>query len=184
MEKSIKKVNLKMLTEAGIMIALAMILNSLKLYKFAQGGSITPGGYVPLLIFALRWGPKKGIGVGIVYGLLDFFIDAYMVHPIQFLLDYPLAYGMLGIAGFASNSRDFKDIKSILIVTGAVIVACFMRMVMAILSGVIFFKEFLPQDIPYLLGSFIYNISYTLPNTLISVMLIILILPRLRSISK
>ena len=184
MEKSMKKVNLKMLTEAGIMIALAMILNSIKLYKFTQGGSITPGGYVPLLIFALRWGPKKGIGVGIVYGLLDFLIDPYMVHPVQFLLDYPLAYGMLGLAGFAKNSKEFNDIRSIVVVTSSVIIACFLRMMMAVLSGVIFFKEFLPQDIPYVLGSLIYNLSYTLPNTLISLILIILILPRLKGISK
>ena len=179
-----KKVNLRMLTEAGIMIALAMILNGIKLYKLPRGGSVTPGGYVPLLIFALRWGPKKGIGVGIVYGLLDFLIDPYMVHPMQFLLDYPLAYGMLGLAGFANNSKEFKDFKSVLTVSFAVLFACFMRMMMAVLSGVIFFKEFLPKEFPYVLGSFIYNGSYTLPNTIIAIIVILIILPRLKGISK
>ena len=50
-----KKINIRMLAEAGVMIALAVILNNIKLYKMPQGGSITPGGYVPLLIFAIRW---------------------------------------------------------------------------------------------------------------------------------
>ncbi len=179
-----KKINVKMITEAGIMIALSIVLNMIKLYKMPQGGSITPGGYVPLILFALKWGPAKGVTVGIIYGLIDCLIDPYIIHPVQFLLDYPLAYGMLGLAGFASKNLNFNSIKGKVKLTLSVVFANLMRMVAAILSGIIFFEEFLPTNIPYVLGSLIYNISYVLPNTIICIILIFILYPRLIKINK
>ncbi|QQK07753.1 energy-coupled thiamine transporter ThiT [Miniphocaeibacter halophilus] len=181
---NMRKVNVKMLAEAGIMIALSIVLNMIKLYKLPQGGSITPGGYVPLLLFALKWGPTKGVTVGIIYGLIDCLIDPYIIHPLQFLLDYPLAYGMLGLAGLASKNLNFNSVKGKIKLTLSVVFANFMRMVIAILSGIIFFKKFLPTNIPYVLGSFIYNISYVLPNTIICIILIFIIYPRLIKLNK
>lgn len=182
-KSTIGKVNVKMLAEAGIMIALSIVLNSITLYRMPQGGSITPGGYVPILLFALKWGPAKGITAGIIYGLIDSLLGGGIIHPIQFILDYPLAYGMLGLAGFGYNIN-FKTAKGKIKLTASVLFATIMRLIMAILSGVIFFKKYLPTDIPYVLGSFIYNISYVLPNTIICIILIFILYPRLAKINK
>ncbi|WP_099203066.1 energy-coupled thiamine transporter ThiT [Miniphocaeibacter massiliensis] len=177
-------INIRMLAEAGVMIALSVILNNIKLYKMPQGGSITPGGYVPLLLFALRWGSVPGIIVGAMYGMLDSLIDPYIISLLQFLFDYPLAYAMLGVAGFGKKSIKLEKKGDILKVVISVIFANFMRMAMAILSGIVFFKKFLPVDIPLLYGSFLYNGLYIIPNTIISIILIFLLLPRLKRVNK
>ena len=51
-----KNWSVKMLTEAGIMIALSFILGRIKLFSMPQGGSVTAGQMIPLIIFAIRYG--------------------------------------------------------------------------------------------------------------------------------
>ncbi len=60
-----------MVVEAGIMIALAYLLSRIKIYEAPQGGSVTAGSMIPILLFAMRWG---GVGPGIITGglFLDF----------------------------------------------------------------------------------------------------------------
>lgn len=171
---------LKISVEAGIMIALTVLLNSIKLYNLPKGGSITLGGYVPLMIFSLRWGLKKGLIVGMTYGFLDSLIDPYVIAPMQFLLDYPLAYAMFGFTGIASKNIGFKSLNDKFIVMGSAVLANLLRLLMAVLSGIIFFKEYLPDNFPYILSSIIYNGSYVIPNMIISMVIIAIILPRLR----
>lgn len=64
-----KKWSTKMVVEAGIMIALAYLLSRIKIYEAPQGGSVTAGSMIPILLFAMRW----GVGPGIITGaILDF----------------------------------------------------------------------------------------------------------------
>lgn len=176
-----RKSNTRFIAEAGIMLALTFILNSIRLYKLPQGGSITPGGYVPLLIFGFRWGWKKGFMLGALYGLLDYAMDPFFLNVVQFLLDYPLAYAMLGLTGlFRKNLVVGGKVNNVNLIVGT-IVATALRMLAAVISGVAFFKQYLPQDKPFLLGSILYNGSYTLPNMIIAIILILIIFPRVKS---
>lgn len=43
--------------------------------------------------------------VGFVYGLLQSMQDPYIIHPAQFLLDYPIAFAMAGLAGILKTRR-------------------------------------------------------------------------------
>ena len=165
--------NSRMIVEAGIMIGLSIILNQIRLFQMPQGGSITLGGYLPIFIFAIRWGGVPGMIVGGLYGLLDALFFPYIVHPVQFLLDYPIAYSLLGIAGFGKISRFKEGIKVRNVIM--IFLASTMRLFAAVLSGVIFFKEFLPPDINYFLASFLYNAPYIMINTVLVVVLLVLI---------
>lgn len=179
-----RKNNTRFITEAGIMLALTFILNSIKLYKLPQGGSITPGGYVPLLIFGFRWGWKKGLVLGALYGLLDYAMDPFFLNVVQFLLDYPVAYAMLGLTGlFRKNLIVDGKVNNVNLIAGT-IVATVLRMAAAVISGIAFFKQYLPQDKPFLLGSILYNGSYTLPNMIIAIVLILIIFPRVKKEAK
>ena len=42
----------KMIAEGGVMLALAFILGRIKLFELPQGGSVTAGQMIPLIIFA------------------------------------------------------------------------------------------------------------------------------------
>ena len=92
--------NPKVLAEMAIFTALATALSTIVVYVLPQGGSITFASMVPIIWLALRRGPKVGIVTGVIYGLIQFIMLPYAIDPIQVLLDYPLAFGVLGLAGF------------------------------------------------------------------------------------
>ena len=58
---------------------------------------------LPIIVFALRRGPGAGAMAGTLFGLLDYVFEPFFIHPVQFVLDYPLAFGLLGfVAGLFS----------------------------------------------------------------------------------
>lgn len=174
-----KKWNVNMLAEAGIMIALSVLLSFVKIYQMPNGGSITAGSMIPILFFALKWGFRPGITVGIAYGIVDFIIKPYFYHPVQVLLDYPVAYGLLGLAGMFYVMKDKDSTSDLIKIVIGVSLAVTGRMVSHVLSGVIFFAEYAGDKNPWLY-SLGYNASYLVPELLISVVIIILIWKPLR----
>src|SRR5690554_4930733 len=108
-----KKFNVKMITEGGMMIALAVLLSYIKIYTLPNGGSITAGSMIPLMIFAIRWGLGPGFLVGGTYGVIDFILKPYFYHPLQFILDYPLAFALLGFAGLAHIIKKDKKFTNL-----------------------------------------------------------------------
>jgi len=133
----------QMIVEAGLMIALATILSQFKIFRMPAGGSVTPGSMIPILIYAMRWGWKQGVFVGVVYGLFQMVLGGYVIHPAQAALDYPIAFGCLGFAGIAKNSMqqviNSNAGKGVIVTIGATVVAVLLRMVSHVRSGVIFF---------------------------------------------
>lgn len=174
----------QMIVEAGLMMALAMILAQFKLFRMPAGGSVTPGSMIPIVIFAFRWGWKEGVFVGTVFGLLQMIFGGYIIHPMQAILDYPLAFGVLGFAGLAKSSVlefiDNNTMRSIFIVTVTTASVMLIRVISHVLSGVIFFA---PEGATFTTpaawtASISYNGSFMLAETLITLVIMsILIKP-------
>jgi thiamine transporter len=158
--------NVKILVEGAMMVALTFVLHFLKIYQAPYGGSVTLGSMVPILLFAFRYGAGPGVLVGSAYGILDYIVNPYFVHPAQVILDYPLAYGLLGIAGF------FKDN----IYLGST-VGIFGRLVSHFISGVIFFAQYAEGNV--YLYSLVYNAQYLVPELIISLVVLRFALRRL-----
>ena len=136
-----------------------------------QGGSITPGSMLFITLVGYWLGPVYGIIAGISKGLLDTITGAYVVHPIQYLLDYPMAYGMLGIAGFFRKTNHGLQIGYIAGVLG--------RLLMVFISGLVFFSDIGNMGlISASVFSFTYNITYIGPEMLVT--LVIISLPAMR----
>ena len=89
---------------------------------------------------------------GIAFGLLQFFIDPYIVSIPQVILDYPLAFGALGLSGFFCDKKYGLQIGYIVGVLG--------RFVFSTLSGVIFFADYAPEGMHPLVYSAAYQGSY------------------------
>ena len=160
----------RMLVEGGLAAALAIALSYLKLWRMPQGGSVTLEN-IPLLIFSLRWGIKAGMGAGVVAGIVQLMLGGYVVHPLQALLDYPLAFGALGLAGSVRRP-----------IWVGLSLGSFLRFACHVLSGVVFFGSYAPEGTNVWLYSTIYNGSYMLPNLIIAFILTYLIWPRLKKI--
>jgi energy-coupled thiamine transporter ThiT len=93
------------LCEGAVMLALALVLNALKLYQFPNGGSIDLA-MIPIFFFALRWGCGWGLLEGFLFGLLQMFIDGAVAWGWQsLLLDYLVAFTPAGPGGPVPRQR-------------------------------------------------------------------------------
>lgn len=134
-----KKMNTQVLVEGGIMVALAFVLGEIKLFHLPQSGSVTLGLMIPIIFYSLRHGVSAGVLAGVVLGLLKLALGGYFVSVPQVILDYPVAFGALGLSGIFS--KQFKEKKSIVPVFCGTFVGVLGRFIAAVLSGVIFFAE-------------------------------------------
>lgn len=164
------KNNTKMLVEGAMMIALATILSYVKIWEMPFGGSVTAGSLIPILIFAYRWGGARGLFVGIIYGLLQFIVKPFAAHPISVVLDYPLAFGGLGLMGFIAHkgSDTFRVILGIVVAIGT-------RFICHFISGVVFFYMWTPEGMDPISYSLQYNAYYLVPELLISTVIFLLL---------
>ncbi len=151
---------LVVLVEGALMVAVAFVLSFVKIYDLPQGGSVTLGSMVPILLFAARRGAGPGIMVGAVYGMLQFIIEPVFVHPAQLVFDYPLAFGALGLAGLFGEN----------VLKGA-FAGVFGRFVSHFISGVIFFAEYAGEQNVYLYSA-TYQAGYLVPEFIISVLVL------------
>jgi thiamine transporter len=160
----------RVLTEAALAVALAFVLGFVVLFKMPFGGSVSLE-MIPLILLALRQGWRVGIIAGAAYGLLDLTIDTYVVHPVQLLLDYPLAFGVLGLAGLFRPT-----VRGAILGTTVAVVA---RFVCHFLSGVIFFASYAPEGWNPLLYSAAYNAAYLAPSLGIAIVVTVVLLKAL-----
>jgi thiamine transporter len=162
----------RVLTEAALAIALAFVLGLIKVFQMPFGGSISLD-MVPLILLALRQGPFVGIVTGAAYGLLNLAIEPFIVHPVQVLFDYPLAFGVLGLAGFFAPT-----------VRGAIlgtVVAVLARFLCHFISGIVFFAAYAPEGWNPYLYSAAYNLAYLVPSLLIALVVVVVLLRALES---
>lgn len=144
----------KQIATAGVCIALSFVLSYVKLFEMPQGGSVTLCSLFPVMLFSYIYGAKKGIVVGFIYGLLQAVQDPFIVHPAQFLLDYPVAFSCTGLAGILNGKTFLEKTPSLSFAILAVITA-FFRFMAHLLSGVFAFGAYAEGNV--LLYSLAYN---------------------------
>lgn len=170
-----QKWSTRMMANASLCIALAFILSYIRLYEMPQGGSVTLASMIPVFMFAYAYGVAPGMAVGFAYGLLQFVQGGWFVHPIQFLLDYPLAFAMLGMAGVARKLPDSWGMIP------GILLGVFCRFLCAFLTGVFFWGEGAGEQ-NVLIYSAVYNGTYLIPEAVIC--LVIAMIPQIRRLSR
>lgn len=140
---STQRISLVSMIEGALCIALALVLTKLNLFAMPQGGSVDLE-LVPLLLFAYRRGPKLGILIGVLTGIMKVLTGSYVLNPVQLVLDYPLAYAFAGIAAFYPRFL-------------WLILAALGQLASHVISGALFFAKYAPQGWNPWLYSFIYN---------------------------
>ena len=154
----------RILSETVVFVALATALSFVILFALPQGGSVTAGSMVPILWLSLRRGPKIGLFAATVYGLVQLAVMPQVYFPVQVLLDYPLAFGVLGLAGFFQ--------KRALV---GVVIGVAGRFVLHTVSGAVFFAAFAPPGLNPWVYSVLYNGSYLVPEMAISLFIVYLL---------
>ncbi|HCW05252.1 MAG TPA: energy-coupled thiamine transporter ThiT [Clostridium sp.] len=156
----------KLLAQISLMLALTIILDTFKIYRLPQGGSVTLGSMVPIFLLAFWYGPEVGMLTGLLFGVISLVLGPYLVHPVQLLLDYPLPYLVLGTAGFFRKNK-FLGVS----------LGISLRFLCHLISGVVFFSEY-AAELGYssaLLYSTVYNGSFLVIETVICVIFLLLV---------
>lgn len=170
-----QKWSTRMMANASLCIALAFILSYVRLYEMPQGGSVTLASMLPIFLFSYAYGVAPGLMVGFAYGLLQFVQGGWFVHPVQFLLDYPLAFAMLGFCGIAQKLPDRWGMSA------GIFLGTILRFFCAFLTGVFFWGEGAGEQ-NVLIYSAVYNGTYLIPETLIC--LAISMVDQIRSLAR
>ena len=151
------KTNTKRLTESAMLLALAVILElvaKMVIPELPFGGQITLAAMLPVVLISYRHGVKWGFVAAFTYSLLQmalgaktvsaaflpgYFGDGTMIFNaiLMCLLDYVLAYTMLGLGGCFRGMQK----KGAGLVCG-VLVALGVRYLCHILSGYILFGSY------------------------------------------
>jgi len=172
MKISKKKNDVSIMVKTAILLSVTFVLNQIILFRMPQGGSITAFGMLALFLVSYLFGARQGILAGMAYGLLDLIINPSVIHPIQIFMDYPLAFGAIGIGGLLRNQK-FGIIKGyILGVLG--------RYIVVVLSGIIFWGIYAAEGFNAFTWSLFYNMTYMLPEAVITV--VILFIPKIRQL--
>ncbi len=191
--KNVSNKTLRLVT-SGVLIGLATVLSVIKVFALPFGGSVTLFSMVPILVLGYMYGVRWGLLCGAVYGVLQMVLGATMSQafaglegwtiPVMALLDYIVAYVVIGLAGMFKGKLKNDTVAFSL---GAV-VAILLRLVCHFLSGWIlwgsyaqsYFEEMSNAFGAYMLSAFhgqflaamyslVYNASYMLPELLMSV---------------
>jgi thiamine transporter len=158
-----KKMAAKQLVFSAVAMTLAVVTSVFTLVEFPFGGSITLFRMLFLCFIGYLYGPRAGILTGIAYGFLDLILSPYVVHPVQLFLDYPIAFGCLGLSGVFSKSK-YGIVKGY-------ILGVFGRYVCHVITGVIFFYMYAGTQNP-IVYSLIYNASYIVPEAAVTIILL------------
>lgn len=170
-ESKSKKYSTKQLVFSGAAMALAIVTSMLKVFEMPMGGAVTLFSMFFIVLIGYLYGVKAGLMTGFAYGLLQFLIDPIFYTVPQMIVDYPLAFGALGLSGFFSNKKYGLQI--------GYVVGIFGRFIFAFLSGLLFFAEYAEgSGMSAPIYSMAYNGSYIGTEGLIT--LVLLFLPPIR----
>ena len=162
--KNSKKMSAKQLTFCAVAMALALVTSFIKVASLPMGGSITLFSMFFMCFIGYLYGPKIGIMTGVAYGILQLIIEPYIYAPLQVLLDYPLAFGELGMSGFFSK-------KKFGLTTG-VIVGILGRYICHVISGYVFFASYAPEGMNPMIYTLGYNATYIVPELIATVIVV------------
>lgn len=167
-EKRSRSFTTRQLVFSAMAMALATVTSMIKVFELPMGGSVTLFSMLFLVLIGYWYGPKAGLMTGFAYGLLQFVLDPVFYSVPQLIVDYPLAFGALGLSGFFYKKKYGLQIGYVVGILG--------RFVFAYLSGVLFFAAYAEgTGMSASVYSIAYNGSYIATEGVIT--LIILCVP-------
>ncbi|MCL2051326.1 MAG: energy-coupled thiamine transporter ThiT [Lachnospiraceae bacterium] len=161
----------KMLAFSGMALALGYVASYFKIATLPMGGSTTLLSMLFICLIGYWYGLKVGLMAAVTYGILQFLQKPVAIHPLQPIIDYVFAFGALGLSGLFKDKRNGLVIGYLVAVSG--------RFFFHFLSGMIFFTDYTEINFTGAsIASFSYNLTYLLPEAIITV--VILFLPPVR----
>ncbi len=170
--------DLNKLTESAILVALAVVLELISkmipILQMPYGGSASLAMF-PIFILSYRHGLKWGLISGLVFGIVNFFIDGYAFFWGSFVFDYTLAFASIGLAGLFSKKALKLEVSAVVY---GIVLGSFVRFIIHTLSGILFFAEY-AGDENVIIYSVTYNGGYMLASMVLCLLVSVLTYKRL-----
>ena len=163
-DQKTRRADTKAVTLSALMVALATGLGMLKLFEMPYGGTVTAFSMLPIVLCGYFLGTRRGCMAGMCVGLLNLIFGPYVIHPIQLLVDYPFAFGALGLSGLCRHQKNGL-IKGYLTGLSA-------RYICAVVSGIVFFGSYAPDGFNAVTWSLFYNFTYLAAEGALTVIII------------
>lgn len=165
------KKRLLMLVEIAIFAAIGLVLDQISFKVWAQGGSVSLV-MVPIILIAFRWGLLPGLTTGFLIGVMQTMFGATIVHWFQGLLDYGLAFTVVGLVAIVrrpviESANNLNKTKMALYIILGTILAGFLRYAAHTIAGAVFFSKYAGDQNAWIY-SIIYNGTYMLPATVLT----------------
>ena len=176
---------LLMMVEIAIFASIGLVLDQISFKIVPNGGSISLV-MLPIVLIAIRWGIVAGLTTGLILGIMQAMFGGYIIHWAQGILDYAVAFTVVGFAGFMKPfvERALKMDKQWQVFIYFVIattIGGMLRFVAHLLAGVIFFSDAAGLQNPWLYSA-IYNTTYIIPSIILTAAVAVLLIkasPRL-----
>lgn len=146
------KIKTREITMIGMSVAISYVLYMIPLIRYPQGGGITLFSMLPIMLLSLVYGRTIGVTSGLIFGLLKLLNGAFIIHPVQFILDYLLSTMALGLAGSFGINKKYKILLGAFMASGLSTLIC-------VISGAVFFGQYAPKGMNVWIYSLIYNVS-------------------------
>lgn len=146
------KIKTREITMIGMSVAISYVLYMIPLIRYPQGGGITLFSMLPIMLLSLVYGRTIGVTSGLIFGLLKLLNGAFIIHPVQFILDYLLSTMALGLAGSFGINKKYKIFLGAFMASGLSTLIC-------VISGAVFFGQYAPKGMNVWIYSLIYNVS-------------------------
>ena len=163
-----QSISVREIADISMAAALGLVLGYISklFFQMPQGGNIGLD-MIPVFYIALKRGAKDGIITGTIVGFLLLITDYFVIHPVQLLLDYPLAHLALGFAGFSVFRKKLWWL--------GIIVGSLGRFLFHYISGVVFFASFAPKGMNVHWYVVSYIASHMIPGTIVAILVIFLL---------
>jgi len=167
----------KVLAEIVVFASLSAALYTMRPFSLPYGGSVTLGSMVPVMWLALRRGVRVGFIAGAIFGSAALIIDVLLLpyspitNPLQVFIEYPIAFGVLGLAGlFRKRSVTFAIV--------GVGIGVFVKFLLHFIAGIVFWYYTVPEGWNVAVYSAVYNGSFLLPEFVINAILIFILVKK------
>ncbi|RLD13699.1 MAG: energy-coupled thiamine transporter ThiT [Caldiserica bacterium] len=160
--------SVKEIADISMAAALGLVLSYISklFFQMPQGGNIGLD-MIPVFYIALKRGVKSGIITGTIVGFLLLITDYFVIHPVQLLLDYPIAHLALGFAGFYVFRKKLWWL--------GIIVGSLGRFFFHYISGIVFFAAYAPEGMNVHWYVISYIASHMIPGTIVAILVIFLL---------
>ena len=166
----------KTLVEISLLVAISFILDMTAHFYagwfWVYGGSISLS-LVPLAIIGYRHGWANAVLGGTIIGILQLFFGAWIVHPAQVILDYPLPFALLGVAGLWAKQVNTGK-HWIFYIWLSTFIGSTLRLLSHVLAGYIFWSDGIVGAVAWQI-SFIYNTPYVMGSFVLSALVLTII---------